>query len=258
MCKGLIGVTGVGVTMLRSGNPYLNNESFGFGTGVERMTLEGVANKTALLLAICVITAALSWTTILTNPALGMTLFFVGVIGSLIAAISMMFMDKRKAVYIGPIYAALEGLVLGPLSGIMETAYSGIILQAISLTFGLFVMMLFIYRARLIKPTENFKIGLSAAIGAIFMIYMVSFIMALATPYQIPYIHGNGVIGIGFSLLVVGIAALTFVMDFDFIERGVDQGAPKYLEWYAAFGLMITLVWLYIELLRLLAKLRSR
>ncbi len=244
--------------MMRSGNPFLNNDSFGFGTGVQRMTLEGVANKTAVLLGICIVTAVLSWTTILSNPALGTTLFFLGIFGSLIAAISMMFMDKRRAVYIGPIYAAFEGMVLGPFSGIMEAAYSGIIIQAVSLTIGLFVMMLFIYRARLIKVTDNLRIGLSAAIGAIFLIYMVSFIMAIATPYQIPYIHSNGIVGIGFSLLVVGIAAMTFVMDFDFIERGVEQGAPKHLEWYAAFGLMITLVWLYIELLRLLAKLRSR
>ena len=118
--------------------------------------------------------------------------------------------------------------------------------------------MLVIYRARIIKPSENLAIGLASAIGAIMLIYFASFILALTSPYQIPYIHGNGIIGIGFSLFVIGIGALTFVMDFDFIERGVEQGAPKHLEWYAAFGLMITLVWLYIEILRLLAKLRSR
>jgi uncharacterized YccA/Bax inhibitor family protein len=170
----------------------------------------------------------------------------------------MRFIDKRHAVIVGPVFAALEGLVLGPFSGIMEAAYSGIIVQAISLTFGIFLIMLVIYRAKLIKPTENLAIGLSAAVGAIVMIYLVSFILALTSPYQIPYIHGNGLIGIGFSLFVIGIAAMTFVFDFDFIEKGVEHGAPKHLEWYAAFGLMITLVWLYIEIVRLLAKIRSR
>ncbi|HJM18990.1 MAG TPA: Bax inhibitor-1/YccA family protein [Candidatus Thalassarchaeaceae archaeon] len=244
--------------MMRSGNPYLNDDSFGFGTGQNRMTLEGVANKTMLLLGICVFTAFVSWTTITVNPELGTILFFLGVIGSLIAAISMWFIDKRKAVYIGPIYAAFEGLFLGPFSGIMETFFPGIIVQAVGLTFGLFFTMLVVYRARLIRPSENLAIGLASAIGAIMLIYMASFVLAIASPYQIPYIHGNGIIGIGFSLFVITVGALTFVMDFDFIEKGVEQGAPKHLEWYAAFGLMITLVWLYIEILRLLAKLRSR
>jgi uncharacterized YccA/Bax inhibitor family protein len=244
--------------MMRSSNPYLNDESFGFGTTESRMTLEGVANKTMLLLGICVVTATFSWITMINNPGLGTIFFFLGVIGSLVAAISMYFINKEYAVYVGPIYAAFEGLFLGPVSGIYETMYSGIILQAIALTFGLFLIMLVIYRARLIKPTENFRIAVASAMGAVFMIYMVSFILAIATPYQIPYIHGNGIVGIGFSLVVIGIASLTFVMDFDFIEKGVEQGAPKHLEWYAAFGLMITLVWLYLELLRLLSKLRSR
>jgi len=236
----------------------LNDDSFGFGTGQNRMTLEGVANKTMLLLGICVFTAFVSWTTITVNPELGTILFFLGVIGSLIAAISMWFIDERKAVYIGPIYAAFEGLFLGPFSGIMETFFPGIIVQAVGLTFGLFFTMLVVYRARLIRPSENLAIGLASAIGAIMLIYMASFVLAIASPYQIPYIHGNGIIGIGFSLFVITVGALTFVMDFDFIEKGVEQGAPKHLEWYAAFGLMITLVWLYIEILRLLAKLRSR
>lgn len=244
--------------MMRSGNPYLHNDSFGFGTGQNKMTLEGVANKTMLLLGICIFVSFASWVTFTIDPAIGTILFFLGVIGSLIAAFSMWFIDKRMAMYLGPIYAAFEGLVLGPFSGIMEAYYPGIVVQAISLTFGLFVTMLVIYRAKLIKPSENLQIGLASAMGAIFLIYMASFILAIATPYQIPYIHGNGLIGIGFSLLVIGVAALTFVMDFDFIEKGVEQGAPKHLEWYAAFGLMITLVWLYVELLRLLSKLRSR
>jgi uncharacterized YccA/Bax inhibitor family protein len=247
--------------MMRSGNPFLKEDSFdtgGFHQTGNCMTLEGVANKTLLLLALCVVVAFASWMTILNNPSLGFILFLVGVIGGFAAVIAMWKMDKRKAVYIAPIYAAFEGLVLGPLSGIMEAFYPGIVVQAVALTFGIFLAMLVIYRMRLIKPTENLAIGLSAAIGAIMMIYMVSFLLAMFSPFQIPYIHGNGLIGIGFSLLVIGVAALTFVFDFDFIENGVDRAAPKHLEWYAAFGLMVTLVWLYIEILRLLSKIRSR
>ncbi len=248
--------------MMRSGNPFLKEDTFsvvdGFHLTRDRMSLEGVANKTMLLLGICVVVAFASWMTILVNPALGYILFFVGIFGSLIAVIAMYFMDKKKAMYIGPIYAALEGLVLGPLSGIFEIIYPGIIIQAISLTFGVFLIMLVIYRLKIIKPTKNLAIGLSAAIGAIMLIYMVSFMLAMFSPFQIPYIHGNGIIGIGFSLVVIGVAALTFVFDFDFIEKGVNSGAPKHLEWYAAFGLMVTLVWLYIEILRLLSKIRSR
>nr|MBC8517572.1 Bax inhibitor-1/YccA family protein [Euryarchaeota archaeon] len=218
--------------MMRSSNPYLNDETFGFGTGEARMTLEGVANKTMLLLGICVVTATFSWISMVNDPALGTIFFFIGVIGSLIAAFSMWFIDKQYAVYVGPIYAAFEGLVLGPVSGIFESMYSGIILQAIALTFGLFVVMLVIYRARLIAPTENFRIGVASAMGAIFMIYMVSFILALATPYQIPYIHGNGIVGIGFSLIVSGEASLTCGMDRESLEEGGEQGAPKHRAGY--------------------------
>ncbi len=222
------------------------------------MTLEGVANKTLLLLAICVASSFLSWQAFTVDPFLGSALMFLGLFGSIGAAIFLRFTDINNAIWVGPIYAALEGMLLGPLSAIFESYYPGVAITAIGLSFGIMLMMIIIYRARLIKPTENFQIGVSAAIGAIFMIYMVSFFLALLTPYNIPLIHGNGIIGIGFSLFVVGIGAMTFVMDFDFIEHGVESGAPRQYEWYAAFSLMVTLIWLYIELLRLLAKIRSR
>ena len=247
--------------MMRSGNPFLKENSFaaeGFHLTRDRMSLEGVANKTLMLLGLCVVVSFLSWTTMLSNPGLGYILFFVGLLGSLAAVIAMVFLDKKYAVYIAPVYAGLEGLFLGPLSGMFELIYPGIIIQAISLTFGIFLIMLVIYRLKIIEPTKNLAIGLSAAIGAIMLIYVVSFLLAMFSPFQIPYIHGNGIIGIGFSLVVIGVAALTFVFDFDFIENGVNSGAPKHLEWYAAFGLMVTLIWLYIEILRLLSKLRSR
>jgi uncharacterized YccA/Bax inhibitor family protein len=125
------------------------------------------------------------------------------------------------------------------------------------LTFGIMFALLFAYRSGLIKATENFKLGVAAATGGIFLIYLATFVLGFFK-IQIPYIHESGIIGIGFSLFVVVIAALNLVLDFDFIETGVEAGAPKYMEWYGAFGLMVTLVWLYLELLRLLAKLQSR
>lgn len=246
--------------MFHSGNPALKEQTFEapWESNVHnQMSLEGVANKTGILLGICTITAVASWMTLLQNPGLGFLLMIVGVIGGLVLALVTIFSDKKNAVFTAPLYAGFEGLFLGPLSGMFGIAYEGIVWQAIALTFGVFLTMLLIYRARLIQATENFRIGMTAAIGAVVLIYLVS-IIANMFGGGVPYLHGNGFIGIGFSLVVVVIAALTFVLDFDFIENGVESGAPKHLEWYAAFGLMVTLIWLYVELLRLLAKIRSR
>lgn len=246
--------------MFHSGNPALKEQTFEapWESNVHnQMSLEGVANKTGILLGICTITAVASWMTLLQNPGLGRLLMIVGVIGGLVLALVTIFSDKKNAVFTAPLYAGFEGLFLGPLSGMFGIAYEGIVWQAIALTFGVFLTMLLIYRARLIQATENFRIGMTAAIGAVVLIYLVS-IIANMFGGGVPYLHGNGFIGIGFSLVVVVIAALTFVLDFDFIETGVESGAPKHLEWYAAFGLMVTLIWLYVELLRLLAKIRSR
>jgi len=148
-------------------------------------------------------------------------------------------------------------LMLGGISSIFESMYPGIVIQAVALTFGTLFALLFAYKSGLIKATENFKLGVAAATGAIFMIYLATIVLGMFG-VSIPFIHESGLIGIGFSLFVVTIAALNLVLDFDFIETGAETGAPKFMEWYAAFGLMVTLVWLYIEILRLLAKLRSR
>jgi uncharacterized YccA/Bax inhibitor family protein len=150
-----------------------------------------------------------------------------------------------------------EGLFLGGISSIFEAQFPGIVIQAVGLTLGTLVGLLFAYKSGLIKVTENFKLGVAAATGGIFLIYMASFVLGFFG-VGIPFIHESGLIGIGFSLVVVVIAALNLVLDFDFIERGAEAGAPKYMEWYGAFGLMVTLIWLYLEMLRLLAKLRSR
>jgi uncharacterized YccA/Bax inhibitor family protein len=151
----------------------------------------------------------------------------------------------------------LEGLFLGVISALFEAMYPGIVFQAVLLTFGTLASLLLAYKSGLIRATENFKLGVTAATGAIVMIYVVGWIMSFFGS-GIPYIHESGTIGILFSLFVVVIAALNLVLDFDFIENGVEQGAPKYMEWFAAFGLLVTLIWLYLEILRLLAKLRSR
>ncbi|HEY7160459.1 MAG TPA: Bax inhibitor-1/YccA family protein, partial [Acidobacteriota bacterium] len=153
--------------------------------------------------------------------------------------------------------AALEGLFLGGISAFYEARFHGIVIQAVVLTFGTAFALLMAYKSRLIQATQNFKLGVAAATGGIFLLYMASFILGFFG-INIGFIHSNGVFGIVFSLVVVVIAALNLVIDFDFIEQGAEHGAPKFMEWYGAFGLMVTLVWLYLEILRLLGKFRSR
>ena len=180
----------------------------------------------------------------------------VGIFGGLIAAIITVF-KRHLAPYTTPIYALLEGLALGGISRFFETLYPGIVNQAVFLTFGTLAALLFAYRSGLIKPTENFKLGIVAATGGIFFVYIISFILGLFG-VQVPLIHSNSNFGILFSFGVVVIAALNLVLDFDFIEEGAEIGAPKYMEWFGAFGLLVTLIWLYLEILHLLAKLQSR
>ena len=180
----------------------------------------------------------------------------LGAIGGFITAIVTVF-KKEWAPTTTPIYAALQGLFLGGISAVFNAQYPGIAVQAIYLTFGTLFALLIAYTSGKIKVTENFKLGLTAAMGGLFIFYIINFVLNMFG-IGLTSIYGNGIVGIGFSLIVVVIAALNLVMDFDFIENGVAQGAPKYMEWYGAFGLLVTLIWLYIEILRLLAKLQSR
>ena len=159
--------------------------------------------------------------------------------------------------FTAPAYAILEGFVLGGVSAIFESQYPGIVVQAVSLTLFILLSLLFAYKSRLIKVTDNFRLGVVAATGGIALVYFASFVLGFFG-IHIPMIHSNGLFGIGFSIFVVIIASMNLVLDFDFIEKGAASGAPKFMEWYAAFGLMVTLIWLYLEILRLLAKLRSR
>lgn len=258
--------------MMRTANPALKEDIFVVPAdyGTNTMTINGTVNKTAALIIIAFITAILPWTMIettvapaqpgaqpvITNVQGAMPWIIIGGLGGFVVAI-ITVVKKHIAMYTAPVYAGLEGLFLGAISKIFNDQYAGIAFQAIILTFGVLACLLVIYKSGLIRPTENFKMGIVAATGAVAMIYVVSIILGFFGT-EIPMIHGSGLVGIGFSVVVIIIAALNLVLDFDFIETGQDKGAPKYMEWYAAFGLMVTLVWLYLEILRLLAKLNSR
>jgi len=248
--------------MMRTANPALNEQTFkGLACAADRsaaMTIQGTVNKTGWLLAILLIASVWTWNKFFEtgNPGAVSPYILIGALGGFIVAMVTIF-KKAWAPVTAPLYAALEGLLLGGLSSIFEAQFPGIVIQAVGLTFGTLFCLLMAYKSGLIQPTENFKLGIVAATGAIALVYFVTIILGFFG-VRIPMIHGSGIVGIGFSLFVVVIAALNLVLDFDFIENGAAHGAPKYMEWYAAFGLMVTLIWLYIEILRLLAKLRDR
>jgi uncharacterized YccA/Bax inhibitor family protein len=239
----------------RSGNPVLKADTFSSRAAAgEAMTVEGTVNKTALALGILVVMAAVAWNTRLGFVAPGL-LFVLALLGLGIAILTVI--RKGAAPYTAPLYAAVEGLLLGGISALFEAMYPGIVFSAVSLTIGTLVGLLAAYRSRMIRATENFKLGVVAATGGIFLVYVVTMVLGLFG-VRVPLIHESGPVGIAFSLFVVVIAALNLVLDFDFIEQGAASSVPKYLESYAAFGLLVTLVWLYIEILHLLAKLRGR
>ena len=238
-------------TFGRSGNPAFtrNFDNTGAVPQSERMTLDGAVNKTAILLSLCFGGAFIGWNV----PALAMPGLIIGTI----LAFVTIFRNPAKAGTTAPFYAGFEGLALGGITVFAEAQYPGIGIQAIGRTFGILASLLFCYKSGIIKPTEIFRLLIFSATMGIALLFLVSFIMSFFGS-GIGFIHSNGMFGIGFSLFVVGIAALNLVLDFDFIEEGAEQGLPKYMEWYGAFSLMVTLVWLYIEIPRLLMKLRSR
>jgi uncharacterized YccA/Bax inhibitor family protein len=247
---------------MRTANPALNSKTF---TDVARlsdpsltMTIQGTVNKTLWLLILVLVTASWVWNMFFSsgNPEAIIPWLFGGTVGGFIVALITIF-KKQWSPITAPLYSVLEGLALGGISAFFEAQFQGIVIQAVALTFGTLFCLLLAYKSGLIKATENFKLGVVAATGGIGLIYLVTMILGFFG-ISIPYIHESGIIGIGFSVFVVIIAALNLVLDFDFIENGAQTGAPKFMEWYAAFGLMVTLIWLYLEILRLLAKLRGR
>jgi uncharacterized YccA/Bax inhibitor family protein len=251
---------------MRSSNPALSEKTFDnfarsgyFDQAMSsRMTVEGTVNKTGILLLLAVLSAAFTWGEVLNgNEGAAMALALGGALGGFIVALVTCFKPSASP-YTAPIYAVLEGLVLGAFSSVLNRAYPGIVAQAVGLTFGVMAVMLIAYRSRLIQATEKFKIGIIAATGGIALFYLVLLVGRLFGAEFGAFMWNPTPLSIGISLVVVAIAALNLILDFDLIEQGARRGAPKFMEWYAAFGLLVTLVWLYLELLRLLAKLQSR
>lgn len=241
--------------MLRSGNPALRDNVFvasGSASAQGAMTIQGTVNKSFVLLFFLLLTASWSWG----NPYAAAKWLFPAIIVGLIVGFVTVF-KKEFAPVTAPLYALVEGVILGGISSFFEAAYQGIVMQAVTLTFGVLLSLLLAYKSGLIRATENFKLGIVAATGGIMILYLVNLVMGFWGG-QISFIYSSGPGGIIFSVIVVIIAALNLVMDFDFIEKGAERGAPKYMEWYGAFGLMVTLIWLYLEILRLLAKSRRR
>ena len=261
---------------MRTSNPVLKDDVFAsagsFAPG-QVMTVQGTTNKCLILLGLLMVAAVWIWNMAIPQVVPGMGLeamaarlngnmakimpFLIGGgIGGLILALVTVF-KREWSGYTAPAYAVCEGLVLGGISAIFELKFPGIVMQAVALTFGTLFCLLMAYKTRIIQVTEKFRLGVFVATAAIGLVYLASFILGFFH-IQVPFMVGSGLVSIGFSLFVVGIAALNLVLDFDFIEQGAEAGAPKYMEWYGAFGLMVTLVWLYIEILQLLAKLRGR
>jgi uncharacterized YccA/Bax inhibitor family protein len=249
-------------------NPAFANDMFaGYEQvyGVERsttMTVQGTAVKTLVLLAIMGATAAWSWNS-LASGDIGMGVVAISGIGGFITAMITIF-KPTAAPWTAPIYAAFEGVFLGAISQVIQIRYEdrypgvgGIVMQAVSLTGGVLCVMMFVYATRLIRVTDKLRTGIVVATGAVALVYVVSMVLRLFG-MQVPLIYSSGMLGIGFSLFVVGLAAFNLLMDFDFIEKSAQHEAPKFMEWYGAFGLMVTLIWLYIEILRLLMKLADR
>jgi uncharacterized YccA/Bax inhibitor family protein len=253
---------------MRSGNPALNQNTFldvstgqlvsGAGAGAGTMTLNGTVNKTGMMLLMLVATAAYTWSLYSPeNPGAVLPWMLVGGIGGFIVALVTVF-KKTWVPVTGPLYALLQGLFVGGVSAMFESRFPGIVVQAVMLTIGVLASLLLAYKSGLIKATENFKLGVVAATGGIALLYLVQIGANLLGFQGMGFIHDASWMGIAFSGFVVVIAALNLVLDFDFIESGVEAGAPKFMEWYGAFGLVVTLVWLYLEILRLLSKLQSR
>jgi uncharacterized YccA/Bax inhibitor family protein len=245
---------------MRSGNPAFNANTFsrpsvqaGFG---ETMTVNGTIHRTGILFLCVLATALWTWSVFLKDPAAVTGYIMAGAIGGIVLGFVTVF-KKEWAPVTAPLYALCEGAFLGAFSGMLESMFPGIAIQAVGLTFGTCFVMLLAYRSGLIRATRRFTIGVIAATGGIAVFYMISMLLGFFG-VQVPLVYGGGTVGILFSLAVVVVASLNLILDFDFIQKGAEQGAPKYMEWYAAFGLMVTLIWLYMEMLRLLTKLRRR
>lgn len=243
---------------MNSSNPTLSPAVFAneTSTGKETMTLQGAVNKSAILLGLLLLSALFVWQKATVNPAAAMPWMIGGLIAGLVLCLVTCFKHVWSPVT-APLYALAEGLVLGAVSAFYEAQFNGIVLQAVLLTSGTLTGMLALYTMRIIQPTRKFMLGVMAATGGIALTYLIGMVLSLFG-VKMGFLYGNGLFGIGFSIVVVIVAALNLIMDFATIEQGVQNRAPKYMEWYAAFGLLVTLVWLYLEILRLLSKFAGR
>ena len=258
-------------TAFRTSNPALSSKSFGGFVGVDpsapssssrsetrAMTIQGTVDKTAILLAITIFAAIWPWRMLFEtrDPATVVPWLMLGTLGGFVTAMVTIF-KKSWAPVTAPIYAVCEGLALGGISAMFELRYHGIVFQAMALTFGVLAVMLVAYKTKAIRATEGFKLGVIAATGAIALVYLLSMVLGMFGVHM-GFMYSSGPLGIGISLVVVVVAALNLVLDFDVVEQGARMGAPKFMEWYGAFGILLTLVWLYLEILRLLSKLNDR
>jgi uncharacterized YccA/Bax inhibitor family protein len=244
----------------RTGNPGLNDKTFANLprplVGEERMTVQGTINKSFLMLVVLMAGALWPWSQYLStgDAATVSTSVLIGVLGGFVLALVISF-KATLAPYLSLPYAALEGVAIGGISALMERRFPGIAIQAVGLTFGVLAVLLVAYRAGLIRATQRFRAIVVGATGAIALVYIVSMVLGLFH-VNVPVLNDATPLGIIVSLVIVGVAALNLVLDFDLIESGAAQGAPRYMEWYSAFGLLVTLLWLYLEMLRLLSKVR--
>jgi uncharacterized YccA/Bax inhibitor family protein len=242
---------------MRTGNPIFSDSAFDVARGTTpAMTLNGVVIRSLTLFAIVAAMAAVTWNLAATQPALAYSVSMFGALGGLVVGIVTTF-RKNWAAVTGPIYAGLEGLFVGAISLVLERRFPGIAIQSVCLTFAVAFALLGAYQTGLIRPSQTFRSIIVAATGGILILYLANLVFSLFSHHNFSFITGNGPLAIGFSLFVVAIASLNLVLDFDFVASGVAGRAPKNLEWFAAFGLTVTLVWLYVEILRLLAKIRS-
>lgn len=245
---------------MRSSNPVMTGriyEKAGSASSAGVMTINGTINKIGLMLLLLIAAASYTWNMVMgDDPGRAGTMAIIGGVGGFIMAMVTVFRPTSSS-YTAPVYAILEGMFLGAISAVINARYPGVAFQAVLLTIGTLFTMLFLYRSGRIRATPKFRKGVMMATGAVFFAYMISWVMSM---FGMPmgFMHSAGPLGIIINLVIIVIAALNLIMDFDFIEKGSRMGAPKYMEWYGAFGLMVTLVWLYIEFLRILARFAGR
>ncbi|MBK7884715.1 MAG: Bax inhibitor-1/YccA family protein [Chitinophagaceae bacterium] len=254
------------MSLFRSGNPTLGENRFrdtvlgNVVTHENAMTVKGTLNKFGFLFLMVLGTSFYSWKEFAEGGNV-QPLIWTGALGGLVVAIILIF-KKQWAPFLAPAYALLEGLFVGAISAYYSYAFEdrapNIIINAVGLTFGCAIAMYLLYSFKIIKATQRFKSIIITATAGIAIFYLLVLVLRAFGYDNMPFLHEGSSMGIGFSLFVVAIAALNLILDFDMIEQGVEMGAPKYMEWYGAFGLLVTIVWLYLEILRLLSKISSR